>query len=136
LDPKWYSHKFSKPGVTYEIAVDLFESKIAWVHGPFPAGQNDLSVFRKEEVGLKWKIPAGKKVIADNGCQGAEASEMLSTPNDVASRAVKQFKKRARARHETVNKKLKQYAILENRFRHGCRASVEHTWQLDVGTTK
>jgi DDE superfamily endonuclease len=111
---KWYSHKFKGPGLTYEIGVGLFESKIVWINGPFPAGESDLHVYQKMG-GLKYNIPENKWVIADNGYQG-EAT--ISAPNPLDTDAVKLFKKRARARHETINSRVKNFAILEQRFRH------------------
>jgi hypothetical protein len=62
-------------------------------------------------------IPAGKKVIADKGYRGE--NEKISIPNSHDSLEVKDFKKRARARHETINKRLKDFKILSERYRHG-----------------
>jgi hypothetical protein len=114
---QWFSHKLNKPGVSYEIAVDLTDSKIAWINGPFPAAKHDIAIYRQENTGLKWKIPDGKKVIADRGYKGA-ANKELSTPNVFDDKETSIFKRRARARQETVNKKMKDFNILDNRFRH------------------
>ena len=38
----WYSHKFHKAGLAYEVAVAVYHNKIVWINGPFPAGQGDL----------------------------------------------------------------------------------------------
>jgi DDE superfamily endonuclease len=112
---EWYSHKFHKPGVVYEIGLAIFESKVVWTNGPFPAGQSDLAVFRKVG-GLKSIMPDGMKLIADNGYQG---EPIISTPNEFDTPVVKSFKERARARHETFNKRIKEFKILDERFRHG-----------------
>ena len=32
-DKLWYSHKYNKPGVSYEIALHLYKDKVAWVNG-------------------------------------------------------------------------------------------------------
>jgi hypothetical protein len=56
-----------KPGVNYEIGLNIDESKILWVAGPTPAGVNDIAVVRSN---LKCKIPTGKGVIADQGYKG------------------------------------------------------------------
>jgi DDE superfamily endonuclease len=114
---EWYSHKFHKAAVNYEIGIDLHSSKVVWVNGPFPAGQSDLCVYRKEN-GLRTVIQEGKKVIADNGYQSKDEIN-LSTPNPFDSNAVKQYKTRARARHESFNKRIKDFGILSERFRHG-----------------
>lgn len=112
---EWYSHKFHKPGVVYEIGLSIFESKVVWTNGPFPAGQSDLAVFRKIG-GLKSIMPDGMQLIGDNGYQG---EVIVSTPNELDSNFVKNFKERVRARHETFNKRIKEFKILDERFRHG-----------------
>jgi hypothetical protein len=58
----------------------------------------------------------GEMVEADRGYRG-ELSK-VRTPNDYVSQTDKKAKKRARARHETVNKRLKQFTCLKQRFRH------------------
>ena len=47
----------------------IFHNKIVWVNGPFPAGQNDMKVFRKPD-GLMSKIPEGCLAIGDEGYRG------------------------------------------------------------------
>ena len=51
----WSSHKLGKKaGVTYEIGLRIHTPDLAWVNGPFPAGQyNDLDMFR---ASLKGKL--------------------------------------------------------------------------------
>jgi hypothetical protein len=110
----WYSCKFNKAGLTYEIAVSIYHDKICWINGPFPAGQNDLRVFRKEG-GLASKIPANKRVVADEGYVGEP--EKAATRNEFDSPHVKELKKRAKARHESVNGRLKAFGILNQTFR-------------------
>ena len=63
------SHKLGgKPGVIYVIGLNINQSKVLWVSGPFPPGQfNDLQVFCQ---GLKDKMPVGKQAIADDGYKG------------------------------------------------------------------
>ena len=114
-DAIWYSHKFEGPGVGYELALDINENKIIWINGPFPAGNTDLQIFRDNGNGLKYMIPIGKKMIADRGYCGEPD---LSTPNTLDGEDLKLFKRRARARHENLNRRLKEYRILSERFRH------------------
>ena len=85
-----------------------------WVNGSFEAGDSDLNIFRKPD-GLREKIPANNLVIGDKGYLG---DNIISTPNRLDNIHVKQFKKRARARHEDVNGRIKTFAILSERFRH------------------
>jgi hypothetical protein len=112
-DSMWFSHKWNKPAVAYELALALHESKIIWVSGPHQAGLSDLHIFR---LGLKQKIEHGKKMIADRGYTGYD--EELSTPNALDQPEMKAFKRRVRARQETVNARVKEFRILSDRFRH------------------
>jgi len=109
----WYSCKYNKAGLTYEIACSVYHDKICWINGPFPAGQNDLRIFRKPN-GLLSKIPDGKKVIADEGYVGEEKA---ATRNEFDTVDVKELKHRAKARQESVNQKLKSFGILNQTFR-------------------
>jgi len=113
---EWYSHKHHKAGLNYEIAVALFSSAIAHAKSGDPASTHDMTTFRME---LKQKIPPGKRVVADKSYDAAAENNILSTYNQFDTDAVKEFKKRARARHETINSKLKNFKCLDNRFRHG-----------------
>lgn len=61
-DTKWYSHNFKKPALAYEVAVDLVESNIVWVNGPYKAGYPDWSIFRAPN-GLQTKHRKGKKLL-------------------------------------------------------------------------
>jgi len=109
----WYSCKYNKAGLTYEIACSVYHDKIVWVNGPFPAGQNDLRVFRKPD-GLLSKIPEGKMCIMDEGYVGEACA---GTKNEFDTAEVKELKCRAKARQESVNQKLKSFGILNQTFR-------------------
>ena len=61
----WYSKKFNKAGLAYEIGIAIHHNQVCWVRGPFPAGQCDWKIFK--ERGLMDKIPEGKLAIGDNG---------------------------------------------------------------------
>lgn len=110
----WYSKKFNKAGLTYELGVAIHHNKIVWINGPFPAGQNDIKVFRKEG-GLHSKIPEGCRAIGDEGYRGEPSK--ISTRNEFNSEEVKQFGNRVRARHETLNARLKAFGVLNQVFR-------------------
>jgi hypothetical protein len=68
--------------------------------------------------GLKSKIPAGKRVIGDEGYKGGL---QISTRNAQDTRAVKILKNRAKARQDTFNKRIKIFKILDERFRHSVK---------------
>ena len=112
----WKSHKSNGPGLAYELGLLLHHSQLVWINGPFAAGSNDIRNFN-EENGLKSKIPPGKKVITDRVY--SSEIDVCSIPNDLDTPEVNEFKRRARARHETFNKRIKNFNILSNTFRHG-----------------
>jgi hypothetical protein len=110
----WYSKKFNKAGLSYELGIAIFHNKLVWINGPFPAGQNDKQIFTKPQ-GLKSKIPPGKRAIGDEGYVGYP--DQITTRNGLDSDEVKMFKKRVKARHETFNSRLKGFGILNQAFR-------------------
>jgi DDE superfamily endonuclease len=111
---KWCSHKFKGPGLGYELVIDIYHQQLLYVHGPYRAGDNDISNFRKPE-GIMNRIPEGKKLVGDSGYRGEPGK--ITTPNVHDSLIIKNFKNRARSRHETFNKRIKAFGILKNTFR-------------------
>jgi hypothetical protein len=113
-DKQYFSHKFGRAGLDYEIAISIFESKGVWVNGPFKAGRHDVKIFKDD--GLKDLIPQGKRVVADRGYRGAP--EVVSYRNDLDTEEVKEFKRRALSRHEGFNSRLDTFKSLQDLFRH------------------
>ena len=112
---EWYSHKFNGPGLTYELGIAIYHNLLVWIRGPHRSGKGtDLTRFQ-EPNGLKSKIPAGKKVIADE----IYKDPVCSLRNRLDTPEVKKLKRRARARHENFNGRLKNFKVLAERFRHG-----------------
>ena len=68
---------------------------VVWIYGPFPCSSN-----------LKNRLAPREKSEADNGHQGEPT--VVRTPNTTVSDPDKRAKTRARARHETINKRFKQ----------------------------
>ena len=113
----WYSHKFHGPGLAYEIALLIHKPQIVWINGPFKAGESDTALFTKPN-GLREKlVAAGKLAVADDGYKGQ--LDTLITKNPFYSNEVTAFCKRARARQESVNKRLKDFKVASSKFRHG-----------------
>jgi len=112
----WYSFKFKTSGYRYEVALCIATGHIVWINGPFPCGANpDINIFRK---GLKQLLlQAGEKAQADLGYRGEKHTTII-IPNQFDSKAIKKLKDDVRARHETVNKRFKQFAALKQVFRH------------------
>lgn len=125
---KWYSHKSNGPGLTYQIILSLHENKLLSVIGPYPAGETDLHVFRKRD-GIINQIPPGKRLIGDRGYVGED--EKISTPNEHDALEVFRYKNRARSRHETFNKRLKEFNVLSCRFRHLHYYAAQRSYDLD-----
>ncbi len=114
---KWFSHKFSGSGLRYEIGISLQLGNIVWIHGPYPCGSwPDIKIFRDC---LRTYLDENERVEADDGYCG-DAPRYCKTPTDFCSIAedVDKYRNRLRARHETVNKRLKDFDILVQTYRH------------------
>jgi len=107
----WYSHKHRGAGLRYELAVSIGKGRVVWANGPFRCGEHsDLSIFRS---GLKKLLDTEEFVIADNGYH----DERCITPPHEHHPLRNRFAE-IRARHETVNGRMKQFNILRARFHH------------------
>lgn len=106
---KWYSHKFKGPGLRYEIGLNIRTGDIAWKYGGYPCGEYpDLKLAREVYI---HSVNIGEKTLGDKGYRDANFF-ILPTPN------TKDTHGRIMARHETVNKRLKQFKSLSHPFRH------------------
>ena len=110
----WYSQKYNKAGLSYELGISIYYNKLVWINGPFPAGRNDKQIFSASD-GLKSKIPVGKKIVADEGYRGDP--DLVATRNSFDIGPLKRFKARVKARHESFNGRLKSFNILSQAFR-------------------
>jgi hypothetical protein len=135
---RYFSHKFKCAAYDYEIAISIFEDRVVWAAGPYPAGTNDITIFRhklKDKI-LESQAQSGvqHRAIGDKGYRGER--EMVSVPSSHDKADVRIFKSRALARHETFNARLKNFDCLEDRFRHTGHprrkevtgAEVKHQW--------
>ena len=115
-DRSFYSFKKNAAGLCYELGIDLYESKLIWMNGPFPAGiQNDKGIFT--DRGLMDKLlEVNKKALGGKMYNGYP--EACSTFNAFDDPIVKQFKSRAQMRHEQFNGMLKEFCSLADQFRH------------------
>jgi len=111
------SHKFNGPGLRYEVALSLKYGHIVWLNDPYPCGAwPDIKIFRHC---LRTFLEPNERVEADNGYIGDDPV-VCKTPGGFHSRIERRGKERARirARHETVNARLKSFRILADVFRH------------------
>jgi len=114
-NPKLWSHKSNGPGLSYELALDLFESKLVWLKGPVPAGESDRRIYNSE---LRQKIPVDKKAVTDGGYRN-RSDPRIAAPNSHDTDELRTFKARARMRQENFNNRIKRFACLKTDFRHG-----------------
>lgn len=102
----------------YEVAICILTGEIVWIMGPFPCGDwHDVNVFR---FALKQMLDEGERVEADDGYVGedpltARVPGSMAHYHDDRMLLVRAFVHR---RHETVNKRLKQFKCLATVFCH------------------
>ena len=112
----WHSRKFNGPGLRYEVAISICSGDVVWIHGPFPCGSwPDINIFRNA---LKNELGDGEKVEADLGYRGEPDFVSVPDCNSFLNRVGRRQKALARSRHETLNKRLKQWHCLHDTFRH------------------
>ena len=116
FDPKWLSEKFNGPGVKYEVAICIQTGWIVHTNGPYPCGQwHDLTVARDD---LCYKLADSEfddeMACADGGY--ADGYQFFETPTG-HNNPDQRMKAQARARHETINRRFKQWSVMGQRFR-------------------
>jgi hypothetical protein len=112
----FFSFKFRGSGLRYEIGISILGGDIVWLNGPYEAGTwNDIKIFRDS---LMSNLDPGERVEADDGYVG-EAPRHVKCPmsfaNPLKNRRMQGI---VRSRHETINKRFKQWGCLVQRFRH------------------
>lgn len=121
--PKWKFHS----ALRYEIGVSILGGDLVWVNGPYEAGRwNDILIFRNA---LIYELEDGERVESDDGLRGAspEYSKCPASIGNIVEMASMQ--QRVRSRHETINKRFKQWALLKQIYKgkienHGSFARV------------
>lgn len=112
FDPKWYSHKFKGPGLRYEIGLSILTGSLIWVNGPYESGSYpDLKIFKRKMAKC---VKRDEFVVGDNGYNHAKCLIPDNTDHKFMP-----IHSRIRARHETVNRRFKQFNVLHHKFRHG-----------------
>jgi hypothetical protein len=114
----FFSFKFKYGALRYELGNNIRTGDICWISGPFPPGDwNDLEIFR---FALKLRLDPKERVEADDGYIGEDPCS-TKCPGGVRFMEDKRWhKKRSKVRNrgETVNHRLKTFAILSTTFRH------------------
>jgi hypothetical protein len=116
LEKLFYSHKFKKSGLRYEVALSIIGGDIVWIHGPFKAGiWPDFKIFR---AGLIHQLGKNERVEANDGYIGKDPCT-VKVPGGFSRTDVNSVvTQEVRARQETVNKQFKQWGCLKQVFRH------------------
>ena len=118
-DKRFYSHKFKKSALRYEVASCIRSDNIVWISGPhLPGIKTYLVIFRE---GLKHMLEEGEHVEAD-AIYAAEAPQYVKVRDHHVTAGLdedrKKMRGRAARRHENVNRRLKVFKSLEVVFRH------------------
>ena len=82
---------------------------IVWTNSPFPTGIPDIVIFRKA---LRNELVGGERAEADMGYRGEAIKIDLPQENTGGFDYQIKSKARVRARHETMNARLKEWAIM------------------------
>ena len=112
FNPKYFSHKFNGAGVKYEIGVCIKTGWVCWFNGPFPCGNPDITIAR---LGVVEYLEPNEKILADGGYQ--DAGNKFDTPTGLHN-VGQRMRSLCRARHETINGRIKKFAVTSTKFRH------------------
>jgi hypothetical protein len=107
------SHKFNGPGLRYEVAISIATCYIVHINGPFWCGDwPDLRIARRW---LHRRLEPDEFYLADVGyrCGAGPAITRHSVPPHRRTTFDALM-----ARHETINRRFKEFAILGSKYRH------------------
>ena len=118
-DTCFYSHKFKKSALWYEVAASIRSDDIVWISGPhLPGMKTDLMIFRE---GLMHMLDPGERVEAD-AIYAAEAPQFVKVRDHHVTAGLDEDQRKMRGQaawhHENVNRRLKVFKSLEVVFRH------------------
>jgi hypothetical protein len=116
--PLWngnFSFKHHGAGVKYDIGLNIQTGDIVWIGGPYRCGLPDSTLFKKS--GVIDYLEEGEMLEGDTHYKN-------NLPQYFLKHAAKSLGDRqastVEARHETVNKRMRQFNILSHgAFRHG-----------------
>jgi len=113
FNPGRMSHKLRRPGLRYEVALSIARCYIVSINGPFLCGEwSDLRIARSH---LHHLLGPREYYLADAGYRSGNGPAVQRNGLPVRRRGM--FKK-LMARHETINRRFKEFRILGTRFRH------------------
>ena len=113
--PFW-SYKFKKSGLRYEVGLCILMGSICWWSRLYAPGKwNDLAIFRDSLVLM---LEPGERCETDQGYQGT-AQAYAKCPGVVeADPNTAEIQQRVWSRQETVNERFKNWATLSTPYRH------------------
>jgi hypothetical protein len=105
-----------KSALRYELGVDILAGNLVWIQGPYPAGKyTDIKIFIKV---LRNFLEPGERVEADDEGYRGHPDKIKCPGNDANPTENWAMQGRVRARHETLNGRLKNWGILSQVFHH------------------
>jgi len=109
-------HKYAgKSALRYELGVDILARNLVWIQRTYPGSKyTDIKIFNKV---LRNFLEPGERVEADEGYRG-HPDKIKCPGNDANPAENRAMHGRVRARHETLNGRLKNWGILSQVFRH------------------
>jgi hypothetical protein len=113
---KFYSYKYRKSGLRYEVGLCILTGDIVWINGPYECGVwNDVSIFRNS---LLSHLAANERVEADDGYVG-EHPRYIKCPRGIGNPRSTQFmQQRVRNRQESINERFKNWTSMKTVWRH------------------
>ena len=111
------THKFPGSGLRYEIAVCILTGHIVWMMGPFPPGDwPDIEIFT---FALKLMLDPFERVEADDGYRGEDPTSAKVPASKVHNQDERyvRMRKEVHSRHEQLNNRIKDYNILDQKFK-------------------
>jgi hypothetical protein len=115
-DRKRFTPKHHHAGCKWQVTMSVHTSKCVHIFGPCRGGMGDKEMLT--ESGVLGLLKNGKIAIVDRGYISKKNRHKLSWPNPQDSKAVNNFKARARLRHEAFNGRMCFFDILSHEFRN------------------
>ena len=112
FNKNWMSHKFKGAAIKYEVGIDM-QGNFAWISPPYRGSVHDSTIFKRS---LRGFVPNGHCVIVDSAY--GYKDEKVAPVSEYDDDEVTRFKKRSLARHETGNKRIKDWKVTSVDFRH------------------